>query len=664
MLCFFLNKLVGAVSLSPGHSTGMKNTLLAMCLLAGFMARSQRAVDSLWGIWNDKAAADTVRMQALSLICQNYYAYSKPDTTILLSSQLLAMAQQRHLDRLAGKALNGKMTAFAVKEEYDSALACGWRALSFFRKISFYPGVVAAGENIGVIYNRQGNYHKAIRLFYKVLALQEHLGDSARIGVTLVNMASIYRNLGKPDSTLKLHERALVIAEKHQLNSLLVTILTNIGSMHMRQQHKEKAFPFFERAERLAAEFGNGTRLATVYQSLIEYYRETGEFEKALDYQRRSAAIYEATGGKIAKAINLYHKSTIYCAMGKFSEAQVTGEEAVRLLGDGKLPALRRDMYSDLADVYYNQKSFKKAMDLYHRYITLRDSLHNDSLTNSLIAEQSRTAMEKKELLLKGEGDKKLMAAQMEAHRRYQQKNTWILVVVSLLLILGLSAYFTYRHWRQKNIIADQKNRLLSEKLLISQMNPHFIFNSLNSIQNFIMKQDNYRAGIYLKQFSELIRMILEFSRREYITLEEEYRFLVSYLDLQKLRFDSRLDYRIEIDERLDRESVLIPPMLGQPFAENAIEHGIFHLNGPGTLWIRIRLEEDLMIYEIEDNGVGLEVAQAWKKTHHRSLATAIIRERLSVLHQEDAGKSSLEIIDKNSLPGMGSGVIVKFAIP
>jgi tetratricopeptide (TPR) repeat protein len=642
----------------------MKNVVLAICLLTGFTARSQRVMDSLLAVWNNKLEVDTVRMLALSLICQDYYAYTKPDTALLLTSQLLDMAQQRHLDHFAGTALNGRMAAFTVQEKFDSALACGKRAFVIFQRIRFYRGVVVAGINIGVMYKRMGDNHKALALFYKVLKLQEHLGDSLSMSATLVNMASIYQNLGKPDSVLKLHERALVITERHGPTPTLVVILTNLGNGYMRKKQMEKAFPFFQRAEKLAEEFGNGTRLATVYQSLIDFYREKDEFEKALEYQRKSAAIYEATGSRISKAINIYYLSTIYCVMGRLREARVTAEDAIQMLGNDKVPALRRDMYSDLSKIYSNQKKYERSLELYRRFIMLRDSLRDDSLSNALIAEQSRSAMERKELLLKNAGDKRLMAAQAEANSRDQEKNTWILVVLSLLLILALSAYFTYRHWRHKNIIADQKNRLLSEKLLISQMNPHFIFNSLNSIQNFIFRQDNYLAGVYLKQFSELMRMILEFSRREYISLEEEYRFLVSYLDLQKLRFDGKLDYRIVIDEQLDRESVLIPPMLGQPFAENAIEHGIFHLEGQGMLWIRIRPEKGMLIYEIEDNGVGLAAAKTWKKARHKSLATDIIRERLNALHQEDSEKNRLEIIDKNSLPGMGSGVIVKFAVP
>ncbi len=426
----------------------------------------------------------------------------------------------------------------------------------------------------------------------------------------------------------------------------------------------DKAFAYYGRALAMADEFGNHINVASLYNQLLCYYREKGDYAKAMEYHVKAMAIHKQLNSRIGIAQSLHMLSTLYYYMEQLEKARVVGEEAIALLGDKPEPALLRDMISDLGNVYYNQKNYKKALSLHLRFIALRDSIRNDSLTNASLAIQYKLEAEKKEMKLKSDADKRLMAAQAEAAQRDQRKNTWIVITVSLLLILSLSAYFTYRHWRQKNIIADQKNRLLSEKLLISQMNPHFIFNSLNAIQNFIFKQDHYLAGIYLKQFSELIRMILEFSRREYISLEEEYRFLVSYLDLQKLRFGGKLDYNIEIDPLLDRGMVLLPPMLGQPFAENAIEHGLFHMEGKGLLCIRIRQKGGMLVYEVEDNGVGLAAAGSWKKPHHKSLATDITRERLAALNREHPGKSELEIIDKNGLAGRGTGVIVRFTVP
>jgi tetratricopeptide (TPR) repeat protein len=642
----------------------MKNIFLVVCLLGSSISIAQRSLDSLWTVWNNNTRVDSVRMQALYEICRDYYAYSRPDSSLLLCDRLYKMAEARRMKSFAAKTLNVKLVAFVTKGENDSALACGRRVLELYRSIGHYQGVTMMADNIAVIYMNQGSYYQSLNLLFKSLRLKEHLHDSLLLSSSFINISKIYNYLGILDSAVCYQERALTIVERRGPRPALLTVVSNLGNFYQRKKQMEKSLMFYERARKLAEEFGAGLRLAQVYNNLTCYYRDNNDLKKALAYQNKSVEICQGLNNQVALAESMHLLSTVYYYMEQLEKARAIAEGAISLLGDEKMPELRRDMYADLGNIYYNQKNYNKALHLHLRFIVLRDSIRNDSLTIATLAAQSRAAAEKREMKLKAEADQRLAVIQSEAERRDQRKNIWIVVTVSLLLILGLSGYFTYRHWRQKNVIADQKNRLLSEKLLVTQMNPHFIFNSLNSIQNFIFKQDHYLAGIYLKQFSELMRMILEFSRREYISLKEEYRFLVSYLDLQKLRFGGKLDYRIVIDEQLDRESVLIPPMLGQPFVENAIEHGIFHLKEEGMLWIRIRPENNMLVYEIEDNGVGFAAAQLWKKTGHKSLATEITRDRLNALNQENPEKNGLEIIDKSSLPGRGSGVIVKFTIP
>jgi sensor histidine kinase YesM len=130
-------------------------------------------------------------------------------------------------------------------------------------------------------------------------------------------------------------------------------------------------------------------------------------------------------------------------------------------------------------------------------------------------------------------------------------------------------------YFRQGRINAMHEKMLVEQRLFRSQMNPHFIFNSLASVQNFIVKQDDTKASIYLSRFSELVRSILNNSLQEQITLEEEISTIENYLALQKVRFSDQFDYELEVDETLDPESTFVPPMLTQPFIENAIEHGI-----------------------------------------------------------------------------------------
>jgi len=208
-----------------------------------------------------------------------------------------------------------------------------------------------------------------------------------------------------------------------------------------------------------------------------------------------------------------------------------------------------------------------------------------------------------------------------------------------------------------------EQNRflVLEQKLLRSQMNPHFIFNSLSSIQSFIFENNPVEAGSYLSRFAELIRSILYNSREEYITLEKEIQTLINYLDLQKLRYDNKFDYEIDLDPMLDKETISIPPMLAQPFIENAIEHGIKHLNNPGIINISFTKLEETILLIVEDNGIGIRAAKKInnaKAKEHQSLATIITRERIEILNKGQKKKLYyMDIIESTDPDGNeGSG--------
>jgi sensor histidine kinase YesM len=151
----------------------------------------------------------------------------------------------------------------------------------------------------------------------------------------------------------------------------------------------------------------------------------------------------------------------------------------------------------------------------------------------------------------------------------------------------------------------------MQQRLLRSQMNPHFLFNSLASIQNFIIKEKPSLASDYLGRFSKLMRQILNSTAVEYVPLEEEISSIENYLALQKVRYRDMFDYTLEVDEEIDTETTRIPPMLAQPFIENAIEHGILHKGSKGNIGVRFNLENDqVRVFEVEDDGIGREKAQ------------------------------------------------------
>ena len=234
---------------------------------------------------------------------------------------------------------------------------------------------------------------------------------------------------------------------------------------------------------------------------------------------------------------------------------------------------------------------------------------------------------------------------------------TVLVISILVLVIVG----FARRNDKRKII-------QLEQRLLLSQMNPHFVFNSLTAIQSYIFRSDPYMAGKYLASFSKLVRLILENSCLEAITIAKEKETIEHYLDLQLLRFDKKFDYTIEVCPDIDPEHHLIPPMLAQPFIENAIEHGIIHLSTRGQIAIRYTLQDNKILLEVEDNGIGInETTQRVEtnRTKHQSMATRITRERLKNLSKIYGKHVELKIIDlSENLKPDSQGTLVRFVIP
>lgn len=259
--------------------------------------------------------------------------------------------------------------------------------------------------------------------------------------------------------------------------------------------------------------------------------------------------------------------------------------------------------------------------------------------------------------------------AEMEFRIRPPFWQTWWFLVGGNALII-LSIVIGWRYWtnlkkrRREQMMRWERKALEGElKALRSQMNPHFIFNSLTAIQQFMYTKDAVQAGDYLSRFARLMRQILENSREEFIHLDTEIGTIENYLELQKMRHDGKFDYTIEVDPALDPETTMLPPMLAQPFLENAIEHGFATIEAGGEIRLGFRQADGLLLLEVRDNGIGRARAQALKASRpsdHRSLATRITDERLQVLNHRYGQQVDFEIVD-----GTGDqGTVVRFRLP
>ena len=238
---------------------------------------------------------------------------------------------------------------------------------------------------------------------------------------------------------------------------------------------------------------------------------------------------------------------------------------------------------------------------------------------------------------------------------------------ISLIILFILSFIFFIWWTRIKRIRLSLFNSELNQKLLRLQMNPHFIFNSLFAIQNYIYSNQTHLAGNYLSDFAHLIRLILDNSRKENISFEKELETIELYLKLQKLRFEDKFDYSIEIDSELQNADYLIPPMLAQPFLENAIEHGLKNLNRKGKINVKYQLTGGIIRFTVIDNGIGLTASRQQKeKTEHKheSLAISICRKRLEILRKKKGGKITFTLEEIKNNDGSVAGTKVAFNIP
>lgn len=251
-------------------------------------------------------------------------------------------------------------------------------------------------------------------------------------------------------------------------------------------------------------------------------------------------------------------------------------------------------------------------------------------------------------------------------------QNRLLLIISALSALLaiaiGLILYIGRKQLRlkeEKEKVQLQKRTMeLQQQLLRTQMEPHFIFNTLGALQGYIRIEEKDKALRYLHQFSRLLRSSLELSRANLVSLEDEIQTLMYYLGLQQMRYDESFDYEVKKAYTEEDYQIRLPPMLIQPFVENAILYGVTTASVRGKISIELKLDEETLYVNIIDNGAGIKALKPEINGSKRSLSTTISRERLDILAKEKGVKVQINIFDRSELDKTLTGTLVKLAIP
>jgi len=564
------------------------------------------------------------------------------------------------------RSLHNQGIIYSEQSDDDKAVEFFKKSIDVCAKSGNKQDMAISMQAIAQIDIRKGNTIKALNQLYQCLKIFEEVHDEIGIADVHLAIGDICFMQREFNKAVEHHIKSYELYHKNEYNVAYSTVCYKIGVDYSELKQYTKALEYLQKSVDMAesSEYGGNS---VTYLNISQIFISQSKYDKAIEYAMKGLKIAESTQNKVEISHSNILLSKIFKLQNKNALAISHAEKSLKIGQEIKHPVEINMAAKLLYEIYKETKQELKAAEMHELYIETKNIIDNQEAKNALLEQKLKYEYEKKELISQTENEKILAALQAQNEKENLVKNIWLIVFAAILLLLGVSAYFLYKNVKQKSIIETQKNNLLKQKLLVSQMNPHFIFNSLNAIQNYIFKQDSLKAGTYLTQFSELIRMILDFSRKDYISIESEIKLLNNYFELQQLRFEGKFDYVITVDNKIDQESIHIPPMLAQPFIENALEHGLFYKEGKGKVDVRLLMEEDQLVYEIEDNGVGIEETIKLKKklnSSYESLGTLITRERMHTLTYEEKHKGEIKIIDKKKIDPNNPGVKVRFMVP
>ncbi len=311
----------------------------------------------------------------------------------------------------------------------------------------------------------------------------------------------------------------------------------------------------------------------------------------------------------------------------------------------------------ELATAYENLGQYDKALDIYKRYMRLSDSFKSLQTGN----EEASLALNK-EFLKQEQRIKGLLSNQKEKEASIKRQRNIVWTLTGGLLVFAILTWSLVRNIGQKK----KANMVIKLQSLRTQMNPHFIFNSLNSVNNFIAKNDERSANKYISDFSKLMRTVLKNSDRDFVGLATEIETLGIYLELEHFRFGDKFDYELQVSPNVEPETVQIPPMLIQPYIENAIWHGLRYKEEKGMLEVKFFIEDKKLYCTIYDNGIGRKKSSELKTTHQKSYQSTGIKntkeriELLNKLHKTSLGISITDVEEK----GVATGTMVRISLP
>lgn len=588
----------------------------------------------------------------------NGFRESNPDSTAFYAQKAAVLSEKAGYGfGLASSYVNSGNAAI-IFGNYPQALAYFRKAQSEFSSLlenepsnnALKNGLARAFASSGVVYSEQSNYYMALENYQKALKLYEETGQKNFISKAYNNIGIVYKSQLNYPKALEYLKKALAIQQQTGEQAAAVTLM-NIGVIHFENKRLNEAFQYYEKARRLFETINNTRGFALLNNYLGDYYKIKGDFDQARAHYRKSLDLYETMQNKFGASLSLYKIGLLLSGQKKYAEAM---PPAVKSLEYAKaIGSLDQAYHSEklLSELHGFLGHPAEALSHYKNYIEARDSIANQENNKKFAIAEMNFEYQKKEALL--------------AEKSKRQTQLTIFSVLGALLLIGLVLVTYNRIQVKRRLTLEKEVTEYEQKALHLQMNPHFVFNCLSSISSFIVQNGTDSALKYLSKFSKLMRLTLEYSKDSLIPIDKEIESLQNYLELEQLRFHNKFEFSLKSSDNVEFNMGL-PPLLIQPFVENAILHGMVPKEGNGKISVYFDVVGNQLVCTITDDGIGLAQSKNLKEnsvTAHKSMALEITKKRLEIMESTTAKSAQIEIEELQNNNQAGTKVTLRLPI-
>ncbi len=514
-------------------------------------------------------------------------------------------------------------------------------------------------------YEFNNNYQESISTYesidqsalsnWQLVTLHEGLGD-------------VYIKTKEYNAALNSYKKGLAIAQEHLITPKITDLNSKIAKTYEASGELSEAESYFKNSLNLASK-ENKKRAATEIVAVADFQNRNRAYDKEIELRKQALTEIEDietdsvfdNESAITPQKQNYKIGSAYALQKDFKNAIPYLEKSIEEADDKEDLVVQKDATRKLSEVYRDAGEFDKAFSTAKTYERLVDELYiKKEQEISQAARLSKDLAVKQNRINSLESDRALSESKYElTTERNKRQKLIIYSLVGGVFLLLVAGYFMLKNIKQQKL----NNNLLALKSLRSQMNPHFIFNALNSVNSFIATNDERTANKYLSDFSLLMRAVLENSEEDFIPLEKEIELLQLYTKLEHFRFKDKFDYEITVDDTIAINEFQIPPMLLQPYIENAVWHGLRYKKEYGHLKIAIEKVDDFEIkISISDNGIGRERSKALKTEHQQkqnSKGMGNIKKRIEILNEMYKDKVDVFIDDYQNAEDPGTQVVV-----